>query len=597
MVIAAAVMILALLAAGWLLIALRRARAAESRYLSLIENLPQDSLILFDRDLRFNVVVGAAVRESPLEAAEIEGRRLHEVIPGKQGEILARHYRAALRGESRSLEYASVIDGRDSWLRVVPVRERGEIVGGMAISQDITDRKRAERERELAEVGRQLMIDAMSEAYVALDSEGRITDWNEGATRMFGFSRAEVLGRPAKEVYVPEQNHAQFDWLIERYTRGERAGQRLDLRVDRAARHKDGHLFTVELAAATLNHEGEVSIHTFMHDITARKDAEVEAEAHAADLAALADATAALSRSTVPEEARLAICRAATRIAGADVAIMFEPEPGGTGLRSTAAEGVESTWESLPFVGHTSGAVRAFTSREPLFISDLEGDGIASRSLGRTGVVSALWVPIVRGDSALGVIAVGFASLVEELPERVMRAMTPLAAEAAVAIERAQLLNRLARMARTDDLTGLPNRRAWHLELARELARSRREGMPLTIAMVDLDHFKAYNDRHGHQAGDRLLKQAAAAWREALRESDLLARYGGEEFTVALPGCSLEEAEDLIERLRSVTPEGESCSAGLAQWDRSERAEELIDRADQALYLAKQRGRDRTVVS
>lgn len=597
MVIAAVVTIVALLAAGWLLLALRRARAAESRYLSLIENLPQDSLILFDRDLRFNVVVGAAVRESPLEAAEIEGRRLHEVIPGRQGEILARHYRAALRGESRSLEYASVIDGRDSWLRVVPVRERGEIVGGMAISQDISDRKRVERERELAEVGRQLMIDAMSEAYVALDSEGRITDWNEGATRMFGFSRAEVLGRPAKEVYVPEREHAHFDWLIERYTRGERAGQRLDLRVDRTARHKDGHLFTVELAAATLNHEGEVSIHTFMHDITARKNAEVEAEAHAADLAALAEATAALSRSTVPEEARMAICRAATRIAAADVAIMFEPEPGGTGLRSTAAEGVESTWESLPFVGHTSGAVRAFTSREPLFISDLEGDGIASRSLGRTGVVSALWVPIVRGDSALGVIAVGFASLVEELPERVMRAMTPLAAEAAVAIERAQLLNRLARMARTDDLTGLPNRRAWHLELARELARSRRQGMPLTIAMVDLDHFKAYNDRHGHQAGDRLLKQAAAAWREALRESDLLARYGGEEFTVALPGCSLEEAEDLIERLRSVTPEGESCSAGLAQWDRSERAEELIDRADQALYLAKQRGRDRAVAS
>jgi len=81
--------------------------------------------------------------------------------------------------------------------------------------------------------------------------------------------------------------------------------------------------------------------------------------------------------------------------------------------------------------------------------------------------------------------------------------------------------------ARTDALTGLPNRRAWDEELERELARAKRYGGRLCLAMIDLDHFKRFNDREGHQAGDRLLADSATAWREQLRPSDLLARYGG----------------------------------------------------------------------
>jgi diguanylate cyclase (GGDEF)-like protein len=151
-------------------------------------------------------------------------------------------------------------------------------------------------------------------------------------------------------------------------------------------------------------------------------------------------------------------------------------------------------------------------------------------------------------------------------------------------------------MARTDDLTGLINRRAWDDELNREVVRATREATPLAVAMLDLDRFKLYNDRHGHQAGDRLLREAASAWRSVLRETDLLARYGGEEFAVALPGCDAETAAHLVERLRAITPEGESCSAGLACWDGRESPDDLVGRADRALYAAKQSGRDRTIV-
>ena len=142
-------------------------------------------------------------------------------------------------------------------------------------------------------------------------------------------------------------------------------------------------------------------------------------------------------------------------------------------------------------------------------------------------------------------ITIGWNSKVPAPTQRLERLMSLIAAEAGVAIERAALLDRLERMAHTDDLTGLINRRAWDLELEREVGRARRNDNPLAVAMLDLDRFKAYNDRHGHQAGDRVLREAASAWRTVLRDTDLLARYGGEEFAVALPGCDLEQAGHL----------------------------------------------------
>jgi diguanylate cyclase (GGDEF)-like protein len=140
------------------------------------------------------------------------------------------------------------------------------------------------------------------------------------------------------------------------------------------------------------------------------------------------------------------------------------------------------------------------------------------------------------------------------------------------------------------------NRRVWEEELPRELERARRMSTPVCVAMIDLDNFKAYNDRHGHQAGDLVLKEAASAWRTQVRSTDLLARYGGEEFVVLLPACALEDAIKIIERLRAVTPLV-TCSVGLACWDFQEAATELVERADQALYAAKAEGRNRHVLA
>jgi diguanylate cyclase (GGDEF)-like protein len=151
-------------------------------------------------------------------------------------------------------------------------------------------------------------------------------------------------------------------------------------------------------------------------------------------------------------------------------------------------------------------------------------------------------------------------------------------------------------MARTDALTGLPNRRAWDEALDRELALANRTGAPVCTAILDLDHFKEFNDLNGHPAGDMHLKEAASMWRERLRSADLIARYGGEEFAVLLTATDAHHAQDAIETLRSCVPGDETVSAGIAEWDGIESGGELLTRADRALYEAKRNGRNRSIV-
>jgi diguanylate cyclase (GGDEF)-like protein/PAS domain S-box-containing protein len=161
--------------------------------------------------------------------------------------------------------------------------------------------------------------------------------------------------------------------------------------------------------------------------------------------------------------------------------------------------------------------------------------------------------------------------------------------------DRREFISHIKSLASTDDLSGLPNRRRWQEELDREMARARRQGSPLCVAILDLDDFKAYNDAGGHQAGDRLLKLAANAWTAGLRATDMLARYGGDEFALLLPDCPLDEAFAVVERMRSATPGGATASVGVAYTEGSEQTEALVARADSALFEAKRRGRNAVV--
>ena len=170
-----------------------------------------------------------------------------------------------------------------------------------------------------------------------------------------------------------------------------------------------------------------------------------------------------------------------------------------------------------------------------------------------------------------------------------------------------RILADLRYRSRHDGLTGLLNRRAMEETLFAQMQRSRRTGEPFAVLMLDLDHFKAINDQHGHAAGDRALKHTAAALKAELREVDAIGRFGGEEFLVLMPGATVETALPVAERLRAAlvtdAPRLEgatlllSASIGIAQWrEPEEDTSRLLLRADAALYRAKLRGRDCVVV-
>jgi len=165
---------------------------------------------------------------------------------------------------------------------------------------------------------------------------------------------------------------------------------------------------------------------------------------------------------------------------------------------------------------------------------------------------------------------------------------------------RANFVSGLQAESRTDPLTGLANRRTLYERIEIEMEHALRSETPLTVAMIDLDYFKRYNDKHGHVAGDTLLRAVAALMVSNIRGQDLVVRYGGEEFCLVLPETDILGGHHLLDKLReggrdATTDVGITLSAGLTSWDGIEDITSLIERADQALYRAKESGRDRVV--
>jgi len=286
---------------------------------------------------------------------------------------------------------------------------------------------------------------------------------------------------------------------------------------------------------------------------------------------------------------RIDVCEAARSISSASVALLYEPTADGDQLVCTALAGIDLPSEKLT-VDRTGAAYEAFDSGRPRLISKDVEAAVGLNDLwiaaGRPG--SLLCQPLLKDGAHLGVLVIGWPDEVRaEGPRATVVAL--LAHEVAAVIARADAMNDLTDEAHTDSLTGLPNRRAWEARLTRAAG----QGEEMAIAILDVDHFKDFNDSHGHPAGDRLLKETAAAWRDQVRTGDFLARIGGEEFGLLLPHTDVQCATEVVDRLRrSVTHQG-TCSVGLTAQNPMESVESAIARADQALYQAKADGRNR----
>ncbi len=262
-----------------------------------------------------------------------------------------------------------------------------------------------------------------------------------------------------------------------------------------------------------------------------------------------------------------------------------------------------SEWEVRP-KGLTSSIL---SSHQPTVIKNVkENPNFNNPILLKEGVKSLIAVPLTIENEIVGIL------YVDDFKEREFKkgevfALSLLANQAALAIKEARFHEEIERLATTDSLTGLYNHRFFYERLKEEIKRSRRYHLNLSVIMIDLDDFKAFNDRYGHLVGDYILKEVAKKLKRVIRETDVLSRYGGEEFAIILPQTSTKEAKCVAERIKRSIEEmvlknentylGKlTLSAGVSTYPfHGINETELIGAADKALYVAKNQGKNQVV--
>ncbi|MCD4814316.1 diguanylate cyclase [bacterium] len=238
--------------------------------------------------------------------------------------------------------------------------------------------------------------------------------------------------------------------------------------------------------------------------------------------------------------------------------------------------------------------------QEKIFFSEVLGDMLTVKTM--------LIVPLVFKEEAIGVLAVDDTREIHDFLDDEITLISAVANQTVMAIENARLYQKVKEQAITDALTGVYNHRFFQIRFTDEYAHSKRYGNDFSLIILDIDHFKHYNDTYGHVAGDLALKEIAALTGSSVRENDVVARYGGEEFAIILPMTNMEGALIVAERIRNsilecrflgdlkVPQVSITVSMGISSYsEKLENREMMFKNADKALYTAKEKGRNQTI--
>jgi len=313
---------------------------------------------------------------------------------------------------------------------------------------------------------------------------------------------------------------------------------------------------------------------------------------------------------TDPEQTYLAILMNSKELLHAERASLFVFDEATNELTLKAAVGLATDISQISTIRLGEGiSGEAMKAGRPLMVSNLEAAGIAPAPRERRyKTKSFISYPITIRGRRVGILNVTDKSGGGDYDQIDLSLLEIIAPQMALALERAEWQEKATQfqlMSITDPLTGLPNRRYLEERLAEEVNRSKRYDQPLSFLMIDIDDFKLYNDRNGHQAGDLALQMAAQGLKATLRSADVASRYGGEEFCVLLPQTSLHEAGVIAERMREkiertdfthakAQPQGAvTISIGVSTFSATvSTAEQIIWAADRALYQAKSDGKN-----
>jgi diguanylate cyclase (GGDEF)-like protein len=289
---------------------------------------------------------------------------------------------------------------------------------------------------------------------------------------------------------------------------------------------------------------------------------------------------------------------AASALEGADAALVMLPDPGaGKPVVATLGLSVEEA-ERHAVAGPPDGRLARSITMSYTY-PELE------RPHGENGIIhSGLAVPMPGDPEAVGYLAIFTRQPAKQFGESDVTHLEALAVHAGPSIENARRFREARQLADLDALTGLHNRRFFHETLAREVSRAHRYERKLALIVFDLDDFKEVNDKIGHLAGDSVLAEAADRVRDVVRSADIACRVGGDEFAVILPESSLDDADQLYRRIQnavSARPIGQAgklfLSAGVAELRPEDDAVTFFQRADEALYRAKNAGKGRVVAA
>jgi diguanylate cyclase (GGDEF)-like protein len=336
----------------------------------------------------------------------------------------------------------------------------------------------------------------------------------------------------------------------------------------------------------------------------ARLESEQRRVAHAERDRALARAAHALNVSLELDEVLDALAREANLAVGGAMAGVYLLDGDGTGL-ATAGHNVPDEWFGYRLAPGAGIAGHVLATGSVVTTADYQEEMKLPDRVVLEGVRSGVGVPMRWNGQLRGALSIGFTDH-HPISAEDLQVLEAIADLAVVACQNAETFDDVRTAASTDALTGLLNHGAMQVRVREEIARARRDGQPLSCVLIDLDDFKRVNDELGHPAGDAMLRRVADALRAEVRPYDQVARYGGDEFVLVLPGTE-EPAARLVaervgDRVRAGAPLGADgpiadCSMGVAAWEPTMGADDLLDAADRALLLAKRTGKGRVAVA
>jgi len=471
-----------------------------------------------------------------------------------------------------------------------------------------------ERRKDLlqeSEVRYRRLFETAKDGILILDADtGKITDANPFLEVLLGYSHDELVGRALWEIGpfkdVAASRNAFRELQRNEYIRYE------DLPLET----KDHERRNVEFVSNVYLADGARVIQCNIRDITSRRQAE-EITRH--DNEELAGRVRELRRRDSNMQVLnrmtdlLQTCSTQEEVYKVVALMADELFPGMDGSLATLSAGdrleTVARWGTEPpqqtvFALEDCWAMRRGQPHEVL---DPQGSLLCGHFVRRPDT-GYLCVPLTVQGETLGVLClIGLSTEKNESPSNQKSLAVTVGEDIKLSLFNLRLREKLREQATRDPLTGLYNRRYLEESLERELYRTNREGVPLCVAMLDLDYLKTFNDTFGHEAGDRVLRELGRVLREKLRKSDISCRFGGEEFVLVLPGSSLADALQRVEQIRllvkglQVRHEDQilgrlTVSGGVAASpEHGSTAAELVRAADDALYAAKQAGRDRVV--